>query len=374
MDKNRYALVLTGSVMHGYAAEAVWPALAAFFRMERTKLDDMLRRAPLSIKQGDDLVKLQTLQSGIAGLGAETELCAPDARPDLFVLVDNVPRGPLPHLFVEQRIADGAWTDQIRVAEVGSQTWVPFHDLASSTMPFGATQPPIVGGTDAGATRVSAPLTLQELDPEDRTSDPILLPPGRAIHAGFWRRCAAFIIDGLIIGIAVTVLQMTLGLGSISNLSLERPAALLGLIALTGVMAFLGQWLYFAFFESAAAQATPGKMALGLKVVDSEGRRIGFGRASARFFGKILSGMVLNVGYMLAGWTARKQALHDLLANTLVVFREVEPDAPLPTARPPMPWYGWLLNALPVLVVCAAAVTAGAMGGLAIEMLERIKR
>jgi len=117
-------------------------------------------------------------------------------------------------------------------------------------------------------------------------------------------------------------------------------------------------WLYFAWQESSAAQATLGKRALDLKVVDERGERIAFGRATFRFVGKIISGLILGIGFLLAGVTARKQALHDLLAGTFVVFREVNPGQPIPIERPPMPWYGWLLNgALLAYPVVVAAFT-----------------
>ena len=58
---------------------------------------------------------------------------------------------------------------------------------------------------------------------------------------------------------------------------------------------------------------------LGLKVTDLAGNRITFARASGRFFGKILSGMILGIGFLMAGFTARKQALHDILAGCLVL-------------------------------------------------------
>ncbi len=74
--------------------------------------------------------------------------------------------------------------------------------------------------------------------------------------------------------------------------------------------------------------------------------------------------MILDIGYMLAGWTTRKQALHDMLAGTLVVFRDVQPGQPLPTVRPPMPWYGWLLN----LVLVGGCV----LGVLALFHVRRI--
>jgi len=79
---------------------------------------------------------------------------------------------------------------------------------------------------------------------------------------------------------------------------------------------------------------------------ESELKRIGFGRASGRYFGKIISGMVFYVGFLMAGFGERKQALHDMMANTFVVFDSVKPGQPMPTQRPPMPWYGWLVNVL----------------------------
>jgi hypothetical protein len=108
-------------------------------------------------------------------------------------------------------------------------------------------------------------------------------------------------------------------------------------------------------------QATPGKLAFDLKVVDELGQRIGFGRATGRYFGKIVSGAIFYVGFLMAGFTERKQALHDLMAATLVVFRDVQPGRPMPAARPPMPWYGWLINILLLGLPIAAIVFAMAM-------------
>ncbi len=81
-------------------------------------------------------------------------------------------------------------------------------------------------------------------------------------------------------------------------------------------------WLYFAGMESSAKQGTLGKLALGIKVTDTAGMPIGFGRATGRHFGKILSTLIVLIGFIMAGVTERKQALHDLLAECLVVNRE----------------------------------------------------
>jgi uncharacterized RDD family membrane protein YckC len=78
-------------------------------------------------------------------------------------------------------------------------------------------------------------------------------------------------------------------------------------------------WLYYAIFESSSWQATLGKKALGLEVTDLAGNRISFGRATGRFFAKIISTLILFIGYIMAGFTEKKQALHDILAGTLVI-------------------------------------------------------
>lgn len=96
----------------------------------------------------------------------------------------------------------------------------------------------------------------------------------------------------------------------------------IGVHVVRGIVGFAfsacANWIYEAAMESSSKQATLGKMALGLKVTDLEGRRISFARATGRHFAKLLSGMILLIGYIMAGFTERKQALHDMIAGTLV--------------------------------------------------------
>jgi len=80
------------------------------------------------------------------------------------------------------------------------------------------------------------------------------------------------------------------------------------------------QWLYFAAMESSDRQATFGKGAMSLQVTDLTGRRLTFGHATGRFFAKIISGLIpLGIGYIMAGFTEKKQALHDMIAGSLVL-------------------------------------------------------
>ena len=92
-----------------------------------------------------------------------------------------------------------------------------------------------------------------------------------------------------------------------------------GAVGLLQLIAFVGVWLYFALMESSAWQATLGKKVLGLYVTDLEGRRLGFGRATGRYFAKAISNFTLLIGYVIAGFTKKKQALHDIIAGCLVL-------------------------------------------------------
>lgn len=368
MSDDRYALVLTGSTLPGHAPESVWPALATYFRMDAEKLaTQLVARAPLTIKQSDDLGKLQTLQAGIAALGAEAEVCAPDSRPALFVLLDRAPRGPVPHVFVEKQVEHGVWAASLQVAEVGSKVWRAYAETVPPPASAAPAEPP---APDIFSERPSqtASIVVQPL-PQPRETvvrvarGDVPLPSGEAIHAGFWRRCAAMVIDGFLLGIVSAIVQGFIGVGMLGSIRADGSidaGTVFMMMALPFVVLFVGQWLYFALFECSGAQATPGKMALGIKVVDENAQRIGFGRASGRYFGKLVSSLILNLGYVMAGLTARKQALHDLMAGTFVVFGDVQPGRPLPTERPPMPWYGWLLN---ILVVGGLALAIVAFVG-----------
>ena len=79
-------------------------------------------------------------------------------------------------------------------------------------------------------------------------------------------------------------------------------------------------WIYHALFESSSVQATPGKLVLGIKVVHRDNRALTFEEATVRYFSKILSSWTFLIGYILAGFSSKKQALHDFIARSLVVI------------------------------------------------------
>ena len=156
----------------------------------------------------------------------------------------------------------------------------------------------------------------------------VLLP---SPYAGFWLRVVAYLIDGIILGVIYGVLFLIgiafVGVGSIESMArgmhngdAEPPVAFVLMLIFISFLWLIASWIYHAYLESSPNQGTLGKMALGLIVTDLQGRRIGFGHATGRFFAKIITGLIpLGIGYMMAGFTEKKQALHDMIAATLVL-------------------------------------------------------
>jgi uncharacterized RDD family membrane protein YckC len=128
-------------------------------------------------------------------------------------------------------------------------------------------------------------------------------------YAGFWIRFGAYFIDAILLAIVNVVLALMFTGESFgeSNLGLNLLSLLLGV-------------LYFGLLESSDKQGTLGKMAVGIKVGDKFGNRISLQNAIGRYFAKIISFLILGIGFMMAGWDDRKQGLHDKLADTFVFY------------------------------------------------------
>jgi len=134
-------------------------------------------------------------------------------------------------------------------------------------------------------------------------------------YAGFWKRLAAFCIDiSILIVTGICLLLLAVFIAPRDKFAILTVMWLA--LCLSNVVI---PWLYFAGFESSSFQATPGKMAVGIKVTDADGNRIAVDRASRRFWGKILSVLIIFVGYLMAAFTRKKQGLHDIIAGCLVV-------------------------------------------------------
>jgi uncharacterized RDD family membrane protein YckC len=152
-------------------------------------------------------------------------------------------------------------------------------------------------------------------------------------YAGFWMRFLALIIDGIIIGVVRWIIilpilaSMGMGMASeIQSLDADDPSTALPILgtimAFAGISALISTviWIvYYTLMETSKYQGTVGKIALGLIVTDANGNKLDFSKALIRNVCKIISSMILCVGYIMAGLTEKKQGLHDIIAGTLVV-------------------------------------------------------
>ena len=130
--------------------------------------------------------------------------------------------------------------------------------------------------------------------------------PEQPRYAGFWIRLLAYIIDAVVLGVITFPLIQVLTSMGIAGDS-------------TNVLGIAISWMYFAVFESSEWMASPGKKVLGLIVTDDQGMRLSVGRATRRYFAKILSALLLGMGFFMIAFTARKQGLHDKIFHTLVL-------------------------------------------------------
>jgi uncharacterized RDD family membrane protein YckC len=144
-------------------------------------------------------------------------------------------------------------------------------------------------------------------------------------YGGFWIRALAYFIDGIInnvIGIAIGIfLGIFIGMG-VNAASIEMTEfneMLLRIISF--ILSLITTWLYFALFQSSKYMATPGKMIFGLIVVDKEYKRLSFAHATGRFFATLVSTITFLIGFIMAAFTNKKRALHDMIAGTYVIYK-----------------------------------------------------
>ncbi len=167
-------------------------------------------------------------------------------------------------------------------------------------------------------TNCGASLTIRQANPYDTpNSQSTAAMVSAYAFAGFWKRLIARLLDSIIFSILFFILAFVLGATSFS--SAMDPTDGVGVILGIYALFFPSWWLYFALMESSSSQATLGKKLLGIKVTDIYGQPIGFGQATGRHFAGFISYITFSIGYLMAAFTSRKQALHDMIASTLVV-------------------------------------------------------
>jgi len=168
---------------------------------------------------------------------------------------------------------------------------------------------------------------------------------GNAAYAGFWVRLAAFLVDALILA----AVMLVIGVGFLAT----RSSVAMEVVLALGLAA---SWFYFSFMESGPSGGTLGKRAFGLQVLSDRMERISFPRATVRWAARALSA-VLAIGYLIQPFTARKQALHDLVARTVVLSRVPRP------------------RALTVgIVLCVVPLLLGALTGALVKLAELLRQ
>ncbi len=180
-----------------------------------------------------------------------------------------------------------------------------------------------------------APKAVMKTEPDEEDEDETSLAGN---YAGLGRRFLAFIVDWIFlfifIAVAATFFNLVQGLKYLYYLVVQRApmwsltesgttdAAMIPIIASVGVLFVIIPWLYFAGFECSRGQATPGKTLLRMAVTDWDGNRISFARATLRHFVKIISALILFIGFIMIGLTKKRQGLHDIVSGCLVLLPE----------------------------------------------------
>lgn len=222
-----------------------------------------------------------------------------------YVALNNQQLGPYPLETLRQMAAAGTLGPATLVWRSDLPGWRPASSLPafSDFWPLPVAPPPFMPA--------AAPQAY-----------PYYAGPAMPLYAGFWKRVAASLIDGVLLTIAGSLIGGILGFlmgvvmaaGGSDMVSVQLATGVVGYI-----IGIIINWLYYTLFESSSKQATPGKLLLGIKVTDLSGQPIGFGRANGRYWGKIISGLTLCIGFIMAGFTEKKQCLHDMMAGCLVI-------------------------------------------------------
>ncbi|MGJ4729126.1 RDD family protein [Luteimonas sp. SDU101] len=225
----------------------------------------------------------------------------------------------------------------------GMADWQPMRDFAAELAQADDRAPPLP--TSPTADPVAAAGAAAAVDPASPYAPPAaavsasgaVVAGGEVVHAGFWKRFAAMVIDGLVTAVASWAIQIPLllmaGAAGAMGGDLFGTGGSLAIVLLSYGVGLLVPLLYFAWMHSAPGQASLGKLAVGIKVCRGNGERISFARAFwryAAYFATVVFSFGLGglVSALTTGLAERRQALHDMICDTLVVDRWAFTDRP----------------------------------------------
>ncbi len=221
-------------------------------------------------------------------------------------------QGPVSEVDFERFVSEGVVRPDTLVWKQGMGNWQPYGEVAG-----GAPTPPIP---------VPLPNPVQPLQPGPGPGpSPVGPASGKLAYAGFWHRVAAHLIDFVVLYVVSLILFPLLGLSDAGMMAAmeaqdqERLLVEMAAYLSKAVWVSLALGISYTWFFLARFAATPGKLAVGLRVVRPDGSRIGNGQIIGRYFAEILCYITLFIGYLIAAFDDEKRALHDYVAGTRVV-------------------------------------------------------
>lgn len=333
MEEDRsWSVTLTGKTQTGSDPQAVWQRAASMMKFEPDAFRErVLDRAPLTLKAVSQSDACRQ-RDALLDCGADAVALNNPTGRYLWLQLDGTVHGPVSEAFALHSIDDGSLDPQARGCIKGEHAWQPLAEILGL--------PPLSTDTDdipavasfepkrTSAAYIDMPEAAMpvETDPRMGVEPPFThdfshpLPENvPSVYGGFWLRVAAEFIDIGITWILTVAILLVIVLAHLLPAALTPAGVGKPLTPVSFGLLLLIPALYFALFESSAKQATPGKMALGLMVTDGNARRIGFLRALWRYLARWFSSLVFGIGFMMAGWTRQKRALHDYLAGTFVI-------------------------------------------------------
>lgn len=252
-----------------------------------------------------------------------------------YYAVNNQRQGPVSQADFDKLVADGAIKGDTLVWQAGMADWKPYSAIA-------ATLPPPAGapGDDTAVCAVSGKrypkremiqyegkwISAEHRDAYfQRLREGVANPadgtmPGPYGYGGFWRRFFARFVDGILVGVVLMFVAALVGggFGAAGQLRPDNTAAIIMMqVVIQGIGLILG--ISYEIFFIRKFDATPGKMALGVKLVRADGSKLSVGRIVGRYFAHWLNGLTLLIGYIMAAFDDEKRALHDRICDTRVI-------------------------------------------------------
>jgi len=241
--------------------------------------------------------------------------------------------GPIEETALDELVRSGLVRDDTLVWREGMPNWQPHGTVRAPKPP--APMPAQLIPDTAYCSECGRPFPAAQLVPIGNASvcaqcKPVFLQRiregGQSLgvrrYAGFWIRFVARVLDGVILGVVLAVVnipvQMMVGLGSIRGDQAGALPLVFGLLGFMILVDFALGFAYEVYFVSTRG-ATPGKMILGLKIIRSDGGPLSVGQAVGRYFAYLLDGFTMLIGFIIAGFDEQKRSLHDRICDTRVI-------------------------------------------------------